>query len=155
LIVNILARTPAHYKAASLLFEEYVAGLGIDLGFQKFDQELQIMPQMYGPPKGELFLILDNQTYIGCAAIRQLDSTTCELKRMYIKPAYRGQNLGRKLMDLALETAQIMGYESMKLDSLRRLDAAVTLYKQYGFTEIASYNFNPEQDVVYFERKLK
>ncbi|MFN8346052.1 MAG: GNAT family N-acetyltransferase [Spirosomataceae bacterium] len=150
----IVARTSEHYLAAIELFKEYAEGLGIDLAFQKFDNELQILPFMYGPPKGELWLLQDGLHYIGCAALRQLDSQTCELKRMFIQPAYRGRQLGKQIMDTALATAKDLGYQFMKLDSLRRLEPAVKLYLSYDFKEIAPYNYNPEADVVYFEKKL-
>ncbi len=149
------ARTPKHYEAAIELFEAYAAGLGIDLKFQKFDHELQALPQMYGPPQGELFLIENESVFIGCTAIRQLDDATCELKRMFIRPAFRGQHLGNELMEAAFEKARQLGYKTMRLDSLRRLVAAVKLYQKFGFVEISPYNFNPENDVVYFEKEIK
>jgi len=151
----IVARTDGHYAAAIALFEEYAMGLGIDLQFQNFQAELEMLPQKYGPPKGELWLVQDGEDFVGCAALWQLDENTCELKRMFVKPAYRGQRLGEKLMDIALATARGMAYHYMKLDSLRRLTAAVNLYRRYGFEEIAPYNFNPEADVVYFEKNLR
>jgi GNAT superfamily N-acetyltransferase len=150
----IVARTSEHYLAAIELFKEYAEGLGIDLQFQKFDQELQILPTMYGPPTGELWLVQAGAYFIGCAALRKLDEQTCELKRMFVQPAYRGLRLGEQLMEIALKTAQDIGYHSMKLDSLRRLKPAVKLYSRYGFEEIAPYNYNPEADVVYFEKNL-
>ncbi|RDB04922.1 GNAT family N-acetyltransferase [Runella aurantiaca] len=150
----IVARTSEHYAAAVMLFKEYALGLGIDLKFQKFDDELQILSTMYGPPKGELWLVHANEQFVGCAALRQLDKHTCELKRMFIQPAFRGLHLGEQLMEVAIDTAYKLGYTSIKLDSLRRLEPAVKLYLRYGFTEIHPYNFNPEEDVVYFEKKL-
>lgn len=150
----IVARTSEHYATAVTLFKEYALGLGIDLKFQKFDDELQILSTMYGPPTGELWLVQVNEKFVGCAALRQLDKHTCELKRMFIQPAFRGLHLGEQLMEVALDTARKLGYTSIKLDSLRRLAPAVKLYLRYGFTEIHPYNFNPEEDVVYFEKKL-
>ncbi len=150
----IVARTSEHYAAAVTLFKEYASGLGIDLKFQKFDDELQILSTMYGPPTGELWLLQANGRFVGCAALRQLDKHTCELKRMFIQPAFRGLHLGEQLMEVAIDTARKLGYTSIKLDSLRRLAPAVKLYLRYGFTEIHPYNFNPEEDVVYFEKKL-
>lgn len=150
----IVARTSEHYLAAVELFKEYADGLGIDLQFQKFDNELQILPVMYGPPTGELWLVQKENRFVGCTALRQLDPQTCELKRMFVQPAYRGLHLGEQLMNTALVTARGLGYHSMKLDSLRRLEPAVQLYRRYGFEEIAPYNYNPEADVVYFEKNL-
>lgn len=151
----IVARTSEHYLAAIELFKEYAEGLGIDLQFQKFDNELKVLPFMYGLPTGELWLVQDGELFIGCAALRKLDEQTCELKRMFIQPAYRGLRLGEQLMEVALKTAQDLGYQFMKLDSLRRLEPAIKLYLRYGFEEIAPYNYNPEADVVYFEKNLR
>lgn len=150
----IVARTPAQYQAAVSLFKEYAQGLGIDLQFQQFDQELQVIPTRYGPPQGELWLIQDTDQWVGCAALKQLDEHTCELKRMFVQPAYRGRGLADQLMEQALTTALDLGYQVMKLDSLRRLTPALKLYQRYGFEETTPYNYNPEADVVYFEKRL-
>ena len=150
----IEARTLAHYQAAVSLFKEYAVGLGIDLAFQNFSQELETLPQKYGPSTGELWLIEDNGNFVGCAAIYQIDKTTCELKRMYVQPTHRGQKWGEALLEIALQTAPKMGYQAMRLDSLRRLTSAIQLYQRFGFQEIEPYNFNPESDVVYFEKIL-
>lgn len=150
----IVVRTSEQYLVAVDLFKEYATSLGIDLQFQKFDNELQLLPSMYGPPAGELWLLEEEGKYVGCAALRKLEEGVCELKRMYIRPQYRGKQWGRQLMEVALQTAQSLGYQLMRLDSLRRLEAAVKLYLSFGFQETAPYNFNPEVDVVYFERKL-
>jgi putative acetyltransferase len=150
----IVARTSEHYHEAVELFKEYAVSLGIDLQFQKFDNELHVLPTMYGPPVGELWLVEEDGNFVGCAALRKLEEGICELKRMYIRPSYRGKRWGQELMDVALQTAQSLGYYTMRLDSLQRLEAAVKLYTSYGFQQISPYNFNPEADVVYFEKKL-
>ncbi len=150
----IVARTSEHYHEAVELFKEYAVSLGIDLQFQKFDNELHVLPTMYGPPVGELWLVEEDGNFVGCAALRKLEEGICELKRMYIRPSYRGKRWGQELMDIALQTAQSLGYYTMRLDSLQRLEAAVKLYTSYGFQQISPYNFNPEADVVYFEKKL-
>lgn len=150
----IVARTSEHYHETVELFKEYAVSLGIDLQFQKFDNELHILPTMYGPPVGELWLVEEDGNFVGCAALRKLEEGICELKRMYIRPSYRGKRWGQELMDVALQTAQSLGYYTMRLDSLQRLEAAVKLYTSYGFQQISPYNFNPEADVVYFEKKL-
>lgn len=151
----IVARTADHYLAAVQLFKEYAKGLGIDLQFQQFDNELKILPTMYGPPTGELWLIEDNQSFVGCAALRQLDKQTCELKRMFVQPAFRGLHLGEQLIEVALATAETLGYQKIRLDTLRRLMPALKLYRRYGFEEIPPYNYNPEADVAYFERNIQ
>ena len=150
----IVARTTEQYQAAVTLFKEYAQGLGIDLQFQQFDQELLVIPTRYGPPQGELWLIQDGDQWVGCAALKQLDEHTCELKRMYIQPTYRGRGLADQLMEQALTTGRDLGYQIMKLDSLRRLTPALKLYQRFGFRETVPYNYNPETDVVYFEKQL-
>lgn len=150
----VTARTEADYQAAIRLFKEYAQGLGIDLQFQNFDAELALLPIKYGSPTGELWLVKDDNLYVGCVAIYKMEEGICELKRMYLKPTYRGQQLGEQLLTIALHTAQLMGYHTMRLDSLRRLGPAVKLYQKFGFEERPPYNFNPEADVVYFEKVL-
>ena len=150
----IVVRTPEHYQIAVKLFSEYADWLGVDLCFQSFDKELQTLAKMYAPPSGELFLIENENIFIGCAGLRQLDSENCELKRMYVKSEFRGLKLGEQLMEISLKTAKDLGYKTMKLDTLSRLTPALKLYEKYGFQEIKPYNFNPENDVLYFEKSL-
>ncbi|MFN4144257.1 MAG: GNAT family N-acetyltransferase [Runella sp.] len=150
----VTARTPAHYATAVELFEEYATWLGVDLCFQNFRAELQQLPQKYGPPTGELWLLEIEGQWVGCAALWQLAPDTCEIKRMYVKPAYQGQGWGKKLLIRAIETAQSLGYKKVKLDTLRRLTPAVALYESFGFVQTTPYNFNPEADVLYFEREV-
>ena len=150
----IVVRTPEHYQIAVKLFSEYAEWLGVDLCFQSFDKELQMLAKMYAPPSGELFLIENENIFIGCAGLRQLDSENCELKRMYVKSEFRGLKLGEQLMEISLKTAKDLGYKTMKLDTLSRLAPALKLYEKYGFQEIKPYNFNPDNDVLYFEKSL-
>ena len=150
----IVARTPEHYQIAAKLFSEYAEWLGVDLCFQSFDKELQTLSAMYAPPSGELFLIENENIFIGCAGLRQLDSENCELKRMYVKSEFRGLKLGEQLMEISFKTAKDLGYKTIKLDTLSRLIPALKLYQKYDFQEIKPYNFNPEDDVLYFEKSL-
>ena len=141
----IEASTAADYAAAFGLFKEYVASLDFDLGFQNIDHELTILPAMYGPPGGVLFLVEANGEFVGCAALRRIENaTTCELKRMYLRPAYRGYGIGRAIMEKSLDAARTLGYTTMKLDTIgHKMPWAVGLYKSYGFRETAPYNHNP------------
>jgi putative acetyltransferase len=147
-------RTAADYAAAVELFRVYEQELGIDLCFQNFEEELKNIHLKYGPPTGELWLLKDTGAVVGCVAIWKLEEGVCELKRMYLKPAYRGQKWGEKFIETAQQKAKIMGYHTMRLDTFQRLVPAVELYKKSGFTQIKSYNYNPENDVVYFEKML-
>jgi putative acetyltransferase len=148
-------QTATGYAAAVELFREYEQGLGIDLCFQNFEDELKNIPLKYGPPTGALWVLKDTDAFVGCVAIWKLEEGICELKRMYIKPAYRGQQWGQKLLESAQQKAKTMGYDFMRLDTLERLTPAIELYQKSGFTEIKPYNYNPENDVRYFEKKLK
>ena len=152
----IEASKAAHYAAAFGLFKEYVASLDFDLDFQNIDHELTILPTMYGPPRGTLFLVEVNGEFVGCAALRPIENdTTCELKRMYLRPAYRGHGIGKAIMDKSLDVARRLGYAIIKLDTIGyKMPWAVELYKSYGFRETAPYNHNPHAGVMYFERHL-
>ncbi len=152
----IEASKQEEYLAAIELFKEYVASLDFDLSFQNFDEELTIMPVMYGSQTGKLFLVKLGSEFIGCAGLRRIENDiTCELKRMYIKPAYRQLGVGKAIMRLAIDNARVMGYELMKLDTIGyKMPLAVKLYKSYGFKETVAYNYNPHEGVVYFELKL-
>ncbi len=140
--------------AARALFQEYADELGVDLCFQCFDDELTTLPGKYGPPAGRLVVVLDEGAPVACGALRPLDDATCELKRIYVKPAYRGRGLGREITARLMDDARDIGYSIVRLDTLRRLLPALKMYEALGFAEIPPYNFNPEPDIVYLERGL-
>lgn len=150
------ASKAAHYASAFGLFKEYMASLDFDLGFQNIDHELTILPAMYGPPGGVLLLVKVGDDFVGCAAMRPIENDkTCELKRMYLRPAYRGRGIGKAIMEKSLDTARKLGYTTMKLDTIGyKMPWAVGLYMSYGFRETAPYNHNPHAGVMYFERQL-
>lgn len=145
-------------EAVKLLFQAYQQGLGIPLDFQNFEAELQGLPGKYAPPKGSLCLaswqLKDIKEAIGCFGLYPLEEEVCELKRLFLKPEYQGRGLGKTLMAHALQKAKRLGYRKLRLDSLRRLEAALRLYQQFGFYEIEPYNYNPHPDVYYMERLL-
>ena len=136
------------------LFQEYAEELGVDLCFQGFSDELADLPGKYGPPRGLLFVVLDDKTPIACGALRELDDKTCELKRIYVRPTHRAAGLGRRITVDLMERAREFGYTVVRLDTLRRLTPALRLYESLSFQETAPYNFNPEPDIVYYERAL-
>ena len=152
----IVASTADEYKTAVGLFNEYIASLDFDLDFQNVDQELTILPTMYGPPTGRLFLVRAEGTFVGCAALRRIENdTTCELKRMYLRPAYRGLGIGKAIMEKSIACASSLGYITMKLDTIGyKMPWAVNLYESYGFRETSPYNHNPHEGVLYFEREI-
>lgn len=150
------ASTAEEYKAAVGLFNEYIASLDFDLGFQNVDHELTILPTMYGPPTGRLFLVEAEGTFVGCVALRRIENdTTCELKRMYLRAAYRGKGIGKAFMEKSIQEARSLGYTVMKLDTIGyKMPWAVKLYESYGFRETNPYNHNPHEGVLYFEREI-
>lgn len=146
-----LASEAHDFKTAEYLFKEYALELNIDLGFQNFEQELADIKNIYTG----IFLCYDNETAIGCAAIRnKLDDKTCELKRMYIKASYRGQKLGESLLHECIKLARSAGYHRMVLDTLDTLTGALALYKKFGFRPILPYYYNPHPNTVFMELRL-
>ena len=142
------------YRIAANLFKEYAAWLGIDLGFQKFEDELLSLRKMYGPPHGTIILCKDDHEFVACVAVRPIDDKIAELKRMYVKPAFQRKGIGEELLRLSLSFAKNAGYEKARLDTLNTMLPAMSLYKKNGFQEIPAYYYNPEPTAVYFEKTL-
>jgi len=138
-----------------LLFREYVDFLDVDLCFQDFEAELEELPGKYVPPAGALFLAEENGRPLGCVALRPIDDTICELKRMYVRPEARGRGLGRELAQKVLVIARDYGYKTMYLDTLEKLDEAMSLYRSLGFKEMPAYYDNPLPDAVYWKLDLE
>ena len=143
----VTPHTAEQLRALRELFIEYAAELGIDLYFQNFDDELATLPGEYADPQGALFLALVNGAPAGCCALRPLNSVdyanAAEMKRLYVRPAFRRLGLGRELTEAVLDAARIGGYHSVLLDTLDDMESARALYEELGFEEIAPYYFNP------------
>jgi ribosomal protein S18 acetylase RimI-like enzyme len=155
--VKIVAASSAEdYDMARVLFREYQASLNIDLCFQSFEEELAGLPGKYAPPKGRLLLAFgEDDSPAGVIAMRPIDGDICEMKRLFVRPAARGQNLGRKLIDRVLEEAREAGYTKMRLDTLTGLmDKAIALYRSYGFYDIPAYYQSPMPNELYLEKDL-
>lgn len=136
------------------LFREYEQSLGFPLCFQGFERELAELPGKYAPPSGRLLLAYANGELAGCAALRMHDNGICELKRMYVRPAFRGLGLGRLLAGTIISEARCIGYERMRLDTLTSMTAARALYYSLGFKEIGPYRENPIEGALFMELTL-
>ena len=136
------------------LFQEYASSLGFDPSFQDFEQEMATFPAQYFPPQGRLCLAQYKHEIVGCVGLRALDGGICEMKRMYVKPKYRGQGFGRALAKAIINEARSIGYAHMRLDTIPSMKAAVSLYTSLGFKEIEPYRFNPIEGVRFMELKL-
>jgi putative acetyltransferase len=150
----VIANNEKEYEAAAILFKEYAAWLNIDLGFQKFDEELLQLQKMYSFPNGAILLSKEENIFTGCVAVRKKENGIAELKRMFIKTQYRKEGIGALLLQRALEIATQLHYKKIRLDTLDTMTPAINLYKKYGFYEIEPYYFNPEKNAVFFEKGL-
>ena len=148
------AQSDTDLLAARNLFVEYAVNLGVDLCFQGFQEELDGLPGAYSAPDGRLLLVIDGDRAVGCVAIRKLEDGICEMKRLYVRSAYRGQRLGRRLAEVVIAEARAIGYGKMRLDSLTSLEEAAGLYRSLGFVEIPPYRYNPLPDAVFMELSL-
>jgi ribosomal protein S18 acetylase RimI-like enzyme len=132
------------------LITEYANSLGVDLSFQDLDHELATLGSFY-----ELILLARDETRSsGCVALRRIDKTICEMKRLYVRPTFRGHDLGRKLAERIIDEARQRGYERMRLDTLPTMTAAIPLYRSLGFVEIEPYRFNPVAGTRFMELSL-
>jgi len=150
----ILANSQLEYEAAQLLFNEYAQWLNIDLCFQNFDKELQQLSIMYAATSGGIVLCKKNNDFIGCSAIRKIDTTSCELKRMWVQLPYQKLGIGETLLKECIALAKKLNYKEILLDTLKRLQPAIKLYKKYNFIETEAYYKNPNSDVVYMKLVL-
>ena len=153
--VEIRTAEPGELPRVRQLIEEYVRSLGIDLDFQEIDLELSDLAAIYGPPGGLVLVAFAEGELAGCVALRPLDPATCEMKRLYVRPAFRGTGLGKELAVELIERARTLGYERMRIDTLPQMQAARKLYAGLGFREIEPYRFNPVPGTAFMELELR
>ena len=148
------AQTADDIETVRALFREYERFLEVDLCFQGFAEELATLPGRYAPPQGRLLLAWAGEQAAGCVALRPLDDGACEMKRLFIRSAYRGQGLGLMLAQRIIHEAITVGYTVMRLDTLDTLERAMRIYENLGFQRCAPYYANPLPGVVYWQRAL-
>ena len=149
------ADTPETIEAARTLFMEYAESLDYDLCFQGFDDELAGLPGGYTPPAGRLLLATVDGALAGCVALRDLGEGRCEMKRLYLRPGFRGKNLGRTLAETIIAEARAAGYGRLCLDTLPTMRSARALYVDLRFAPIEPYYHNPIAGTVYMELDLR
>jgi len=149
------AETPVQIAQTRELFLEYAQSLGFSLCFQNFDKELAGLPGDYAPPEGRLLLAQCEGQLAGCVALHKLDDGICEMKRLYLRPQFRGKGRGRALADRIIAEARQIGYRRMRLDTVEPvMKDAVAMYRKVGFKEIAPYRSNPIAGALYMELEL-
>ena len=151
-IINAVSNE--HYKKAAQLFSEYASSLSFDLSFQNFDEELASLPGDYIQPAGCLLLAIFRGDMAGCVALRPLSHDICEMKRLYVRPAFRAQGIGRALANAIIVCGSKAGYQKMRLDTVSSMREAVLLYTSIGFREIEPYRYNPIEGAQYLELDL-
>ncbi|MGA8143972.1 MAG: GNAT family N-acetyltransferase [Candidatus Acidiferrales bacterium] len=149
------AESPADSSAARQLFIEYSQWLGFSLAYQNFDDELAMLPGRYARPLGRLLLARIDGALAGCAALRPLEPSVCEMKRLYVRPEFRSHGLGSALAERLISEARAIGYTWMRLDTIaHKMDGAIALYRTLGFREIPPYYPGAPPDTLFFELSL-
>lgn len=149
------AVTTADYAVGRAMFEEYARAIDVDLCFQDFAAELDRLSVMYAPPAGALLLARAGQDVAGCVGLRKLRDDICEMKRLYVAPAFRGRHVGRRMAEDIARRARELGYRTLVLDTLGTMEAAQRLYLSMGFKPATSYYVNPLPNVKYFSLDLQ
>ena len=156
MIEIIQAESAEQIEKARKLFREYETWFGLALCFQNFDEEVANLPGKYALPEGRLFLAFADENLAGCIALRKLEDGVCEMKRLFVREDFRGQKIGKLLIDKLIEEARRTGYEKMRLDTYPpKMAKAVKIYESYGFRRIPPYYHNPYGETLFMELNLK
>jgi len=142
------------YTLAKKISQDYIEWLNIDLTFQNIDKEFSEFSSMYGPPYGVYLLSFLNNELAGGVGLRKLEDDACEMKRLYVYDQFKGKGIGRSLCEELIREAKKMGYKRMRLDSMKRLSAAIRLYERIGFKDIEMYRYNPDPTTRFMEIDL-
>lgn len=137
-----------------LLFQEYTSMLGVDLKFQNYEEEFLHLPGDYALPRGRLYIANDDKQLAGCIALRPFDNASCEMKRLFVRPEFRGKGIGRALAERVISDAKEMRYRDMVLDTMAFLTNSIALYKKLGFQETFPYRYNPLPDALFLRLEL-
>lgn len=156
MLAIVQAETPQQIALARELMTEYAAALGFDLCFQNFDEEMRALPGKYAPPAGRILLAFWDGQPAGVIAMRAIEeSGICEMKRLFVRPGYRGRALGRALAEKLIREARAIGYTRMRLDTIQgKMDRAIELYRELGFGEIPAYYPTPVRETLFMELAL-
>lgn len=149
------ARFPEDLEAVRSIFTEYVKSATVGLEFQDYASEFAGLPGKYAPPRGRLLLAWRQGCVVGCAALRPVDAATCEMKRVYIRPAARGEGLGRRLVARILDEARDAGYTRICLDVLPEFTVATAIYESFGFVPAPPVSFNPVDGTQFLGLELR
>lgn len=153
MVTFVQAESEEHIAAARSLFREYEKWLGMSLCFQNFEQEIFTLPGQYAAPEGRLLLAYSDEQLAGCAALRPLqEDSVCEMKRLFVRREFRGQQIGLHLIERLMKDAREIGYRTIRLDTFPpRMGKAVSLYESHGFCPIEPYYDNPHPGVLFME----